>query len=171
MTDYSISGLFPEWRWESSLRNMINTLSTSTQGRLMPAFLAQQWNGWRWGGCIVGHSTTIGWVQGGDTTLRNTACYTGFNRRLPDVYPIFILFLTGGRLALCAEVSSIRHTFGSRELTMRLMALTIPRLEPRAPLPGNGHGGSTHGWYGMTVVYPGVYRVYIPGWCIYTQGR
>jgi len=107
-----------------------------------------------------------------DTTLRNIPVYTGLYGRLPDGYPIFHPVLTGGSLALCAEVSSIRHTFGRRRPTMRLRTLIIPGFEPRAPLPGNRHGGSTPGWYGMmTVVYPGVYRgVYIPGWCIY-HGR
>jgi len=52
-----------------------------------------------------------------------------------EIYPIFHPFPPGESRELCAEYSSIRHTFGKRRSSMRLIVNNILRLEPRALSP------------------------------------
>jgi len=59
----------------------------------------------------------------------------GIYRGFPVFYPIFPFFLPGEQGGLCAEWSSISHTFGSWKASLRLISLTIPRVEPRASSP------------------------------------
>jgi len=52
---------------------------------------------------------------GEETTLRNMAEHRGYTGERPLRYPIFHPILTGERLGLCAELSSISHTLGAWE--------------------------------------------------------
>jgi len=95
---------------------------------------------------------------------------------LPDVYPIFHPFLLGKSRELCAEWSSIPHTFGRTQGSMRHISLINLRLEPRASSQHtelmqqtrwSGERYTRREWYtqgGIVGIYPGWYTSpYTPG--------
>ena len=96
--------------------------------------------------------------------MRNMAITTVIYGRLPDVYPIFHIFLPGKTEGLCAETSLFSHTLGEREVSLRLICLINLRLEPRTPLSRTSAQLCVvqvqPGTAGVRV-YPGWYRVYI----------
>ena len=105
--------------------------------------------------------------------MRTGASHTGFYWGLPFVYPIVALFSPREQEQLCAEASSLFHTFGRMEVSMRIMALIILRVEPRALSHPAAHPGchqcSTDGQRSVQWctwedgVYHGVYTRGIPG--------
>jgi len=80
-------------------------------------------------------------TDGGRTTLRTPPCYTGFNGRLPDGYPIFINFMMGRAEHSAQSLPNICHTLGEREALFAPFSLINPRLEPRVLLFRTAAGG------------------------------
>jgi len=58
-----------------------------------------------------------------------------FYRRLPDVYPIFLILSPRGAEGLCAELPTIVHTLGRRKALSAPRYLINLRVEPRASSP------------------------------------
>ena len=84
---------------------------------------------------------------------------------LPYGYPIFHPFLTREPEGLSAEVTTILHTLGRRELTLRINLLINQEVEPRAL-------SAPHGPRMLTEVYTRRerctpwYTQGVVGWCI-----
>ena len=91
-----------------------------------------------------------------EETLAEVLNHRGYTGESPFVYPIFHPFTPGEAKQLCAEVHNSLHTLRSWEGSMRLITLTILRLEPRAPSAGTEHHT------GHELRYTG----HVAGWCI-----
>ena len=63
--------------------------------------------------------------------LRGVAVLSLFSGRLPGVHPISPVFLSRTPEGSCADSSVLSHTFGEKAGSMRLIFLTVLRLEPR----------------------------------------
>ena len=108
---------------------------------------------------------------------RNVPNHRGFTEGFPVRYPIIPLSSPGRAEQLCAESSSILHTFGLLGGSTRLISLIILPSEPRASARTHRRTACTRGvgrgvvggpWYTQGVVgcsIPGWYTwEYIPGW-------